>query len=179
MSVLIHGKNNIILTGMPGVGKSTVGVVLAKRLGFHFLDSDLCIQEQEHKLLHEIIEKEGTDGFLQVENRVNASLVVRESVIATGGSAVYGTEAMAHLKKDGIVVYLQLSCEEIEKRLGDLAQRGVVLKDGQTLYDLYRERVPLYEKYADITIPCEEKEIRTIVSLIAEQITTDDKENNG
>lgn len=178
MSVLMYGKRNVILIGMPGAGKSTVGVVLAKRLGFRFLDSDLCIQEQEHRLLHEIIETEGTDGFLQVENRVNASLKVTESVIATGGSAVYGTEGMEHLKRDGIVIYLQLSCKEIEKRLGDLAQRGVVLKDGQTLYDLYLERVPLYETYADITIPCEEKEIRTIVALIAEQIMTDDKEHD-
>lgn len=145
-------KNNIVLIGMPGVGKSTAGVILAKVLGYQFLDADLVIQEQEGKLLREIIEEVGTDGFIEVENRVNSSLSVEHSIIATGGSVVYGKEAMEHLKSIGTVVYLKLPYEVLAKRLSDIKGRGVVLKDGQTLKDLYEERVPLYEKYADITV---------------------------
>ncbi|HCD45681.1 MAG TPA: shikimate kinase [Lachnoclostridium sp.] len=144
--------NNITLIGMPASGKSTVGVLLAKRLGYSFVDVDIVIQEQEGRLLKEIIEKEGQEGFLAVENRINAGLNVRHSVIAPGGSVIYGKEAMEHLKEIGTVVYLKLSYESVEERLGDLADRGVVLKDGMTLRDLYEERVPYYEKYADITI---------------------------
>jgi len=144
--------NNITLIGMPASGKSTVGVLLAKRLGYSFVDVDIVIQEQEGRLLKEIIEKEGQDGFLAVENRINAGLNVRHSVIAPGGSVIYGKEAMEHLKEIGTVVYLKLSYESVEERLGNLVDRGVVLKDGMTLKDLYEERVPYYEKYADITI---------------------------
>ncbi len=143
---------NIILIGMPGCGKSTVGVILAKIMGYRFLDSDLLIQEKENKLLSEIIACEGLDGFNRVENRVNASIDVNRSVIATGGSVVYGKDAMEHFKKIGIIVYIRLPYEEIANRLGDLTKRGVSIKDGQTLLDLYNERVPLYEKYADIII---------------------------
>ena len=110
------------------------------------------IQKEEGKLLKEIIEEVGTDGFIAVENRVNSSLEVDHSIIATGGSVVYGKEAMEHLKSIGTVVYLQLPFEELNRRLSDIKGRGVVLKDGQTLKDLYEERVPLYEKYADITV---------------------------
>lgn len=144
--------DNIILIGMPGSGKSTVGVVLAKVLGYGFVDSDLVIQAQEGKRLFEIMEEIGNEGFIQVENRVNSQMVVDRCVIATGGSAVYGKEAMEHLKEIGTVVYLQLPYEELEQRLGNLKCRGVVLKEGQTLRELYNERVPLYEKYADITV---------------------------
>ena len=143
---------NIVLIGMPGVGKSTAGVVLAKVLGYQFLDADLVIQEQEGRLLCEIIEEVGTDGFIEVENRVNASLTAEHSVIATGGSVVYGAEAMEHLKAIGTVIYLKLPYEVVRKRLSDIKGRGVVLKDGQTLKDLYEERVLLYEKYADIIV---------------------------
>lgn len=145
-------KKNIILIGMPGVGKSSVGVVLAKILGYRFVDSDLVIQEQEGKLLCELIEERGIEGFLEVENRVNASLNCEKCIIATGGSAVYGTEAMEHFKEIGIVLYLRADYESINERLGNLKGRGVVLKDGQTLMDLYNERAPLYEKYADIIV---------------------------
>ena len=144
--------NNITLIGMPASGKSTVGVLLAKRLGYSFVDVDIVIQEQEGRLLKEIIEKEGQDGFLAVENRINAGLNVRHSVIAPGGSVIYGKEAMEHLKEISTVVYLKLSYESVEERLGNLVDRGVVLKDGMTLKDLYEERVPYYERYADITI---------------------------
>jgi len=158
---------NIILIGMPGAGKSTVGVVLAKKLGYRFLDSDLLIQERHGKLLHELLEEHGREGFLAIENTVNASIDTQGSVIATGGSAVYGEQAMEHLRKIGTVVYLKLSYEEIEDRLGDLTSRGVVLQPGQSLKELYAERVPLYEKYAHITVFCDDKYLRHVVNEIA------------
>lgn len=145
-------KPNITLIGMPSSGKSTVGVLLAKRLGYSFVDVDIVIQEKEGRLLKEIIASEGLDGFMAVENRVNAELEVNRSVIAPGGSVIYGREAMEHLKEISEIVYLKLSYEEVENRIGNVVDRGVVLKDGMTLLDLYNERVPYYEKYADITI---------------------------
>lgn len=161
---------NIVLIGMPGAGKSTVGVVLAKNAGFQFVDSDLVIQEQTGMLLHEIISREGDDGFRRTENRINASLQAKHSVIATGGSVIYGREAMRHLKEIGIVVYLRLSYESIAERLGDLKERGVTLKEGQTLQQLYDERIPLYERYADATVDCEGKAIREIVAEISAKV---------
>ena len=163
-------KSNIILIGMPGVGKSTIGVVLAKRLGYQFVDSDLVIQEQEGKLLHELIEENGNQGFLEIENRVNASIDEERAVIATGGSAVYGKEAMRHLSDIGIVVYLSLPYDAMEKRLGHLGQRGVAIQPGQSLKEMYEERIPLYEEYARIKIQCDNKEIREIVEEIGEMI---------
>lgn len=145
-------KENIVLIGMPGVGKSTLGVVLAKELGFQFVDADLLIQERENRLLKEIIAEDGVEGFLKIENDVNASIRAEKTVIATGGSVIYGAEAMAHLKKIGTVVYLKLDYDTLDSRLGNLKGRGVVLKDGQTLQDLYNERIPLYEKYADVIV---------------------------
>ena len=160
-------RKNIVLIGMPGAGKSTVGVVLAKVVGHKFVDSDLVIQETYGKLLHELITEHGLDGFLEIENQVNAGLDMTKSIIATGGSVIYGKEAMEHLKEIGLVVYLKLSLESIADRLGDLQQRGVALKEGWGLKELYEERVPLYEKYADLTIDCEEKSIRQITEEIA------------
>lgn len=144
--------DNITLIGMPGSGKSTIGVLLAKRLGYSFVDVDIVIQEEEGRLLKEIIEEEGLEGFLEVENQFNAGMDVHKSVIAPGGSVIYGKEAMEHYKKRSTVVYLKLSYESLKERLGDLVDRGVVLRDGMTLRDLYEERVPYYEKYADIVI---------------------------
>lgn len=158
--------NNVILIGMPGSGKSTIGVVLAKRLGYRFVDSDLVIQERTGKLLHQIIEEKGTDGFIRVENEINESLDMEKTVIATGGSAVYGKEAMVHFKSIGTIIYLSLSCESVANRLGDLNERGVVVRKGQTLEDLYEERVPLYRRYADIVIDCEDKMIKDIAAEI-------------
>ena len=158
---------NIILIGMPGAGKSTVGVVLAKKLGFAFVDSDLVIQSREGRLLHEIIAERGVEEFWSVEEEVNASIDAVRTVIATGGSAVYGSRAMEHFKQIGTVIYLKLSCDAIADRLGDLSERGVTLRDGQRLGELYDERVPLYEKYADITVDCECLSIREIVEQIA------------
>lgn len=146
---------NIVLIGMPAVGKSTVGVVVAKRLGYEFVDTDLLIQKQEKRLLKEIIEQEGNDGFLAIENQVNRDLDVENAVIAPGGSIVYCEEAMEHYKKTGTVVYLKVSYETIDRRIQNAKSRGVVLKEGQTLKDLYEERVCLFEKYADYTI-CED-----------------------
>ncbi len=161
--------SNVILIGMPGVGKSTVGVVLAKKLGYSFTDSDLVIQQETGKLLHQLIEEKGEAGFLMLENEINASLSMDHHVIATGGSAVYGKEAMTHLRKTGCMVYLKLPYEEVEKRLGDLNARGVTLQPGQTLRDLYDERTPLYEKYADLIIDCNGKMLRDVVAEIAEK----------
>ena len=146
---------NIVLIGMPAVGKSTVGVVVAKRLGYEFVDTDLLIQKQEKRLLKEIIAQEGNDGFLAIENQVNRDLDVENAVIAPWGSVVYCEEAMEHYKKTGTVVYLKVSYETINRRIQNAKSRGVVLKEGQTLKDLYEERVCLFEKYADYTI-CED-----------------------
>ena len=156
-------KSNITLIGMPASGKSTIGVLLAKRLGYSFVDVDIVIQEETGKLLKEIIEEQGTEGFLKVEEEINSQLDVARSVIAPGGSVIYGPAAMEHLKKISTVVYLKLDYSELEQRLGDLKDRGVALKNGMTLMDLYQERVPLYEKYADIVITQEGMDIRTIV----------------
>ncbi len=161
---------NIVLIGMPGVGKSTIGVVVAKRLGYRFLDSDLVIQETYGKLLHELIAELGVEGFWELENRVNASIDVQRTVIATGGSACYEDEAMRHLGKAGTIVYLQLSYESLKERLGDLNARGVTMRPGQTLRDLYEERLPLYEKYAHITVDCEGLQLRELATLVGDKV---------
>lgn len=145
-------KKNIVLIGMPGAGKSTIGVILAKVLGKDFIDADLVIQKEEGRLLSEIIEQEGPDGFLSIEERVNASLEPEGAIISTGGSVVYGEKAMEHLGRIGVIVYLKLSCKAVESRLRDIRGRGVVLRDGQTLSDLYEERSVLYERYAEVTV---------------------------
>ena len=145
-------KDNIVLIGMPGVGKSTIGVILAKILGYKFIDADLLIQEKHGKLLKDIIAERGIEGFIQVENDVNKSIDTHRAVIATGGSVVYGQEAMEHLSEIATVIYLKLELGALKRRLGNLTKRGVVLHKGQTLKDLYDERIPLYEKYSDIIV---------------------------
>lgn len=162
--------DNIILIGMPGCGKSTIGVVLAKVMGYHFIDSDLLIQERENRLLSQIIEEAGSEGFNQIENDVNSGILARRSVIATGGSAVYGIEAMAHFREIGVIVYIRLPLKELEGRLGDLAERGISMRKGQSLGELYAERVPLYEKYAHVIVDVEGLSIRESVMLIQETI---------
>ena len=162
--------NNIVLIGMPSCGKSTVGVILAKRLGFRFSDSDLLIQEREGMLLHEIIEKKGNDGFLSIENDVNKSLEVSKTIISTGGSVVYCDEAMEHLKNIGKVVYIDISYDTLVRRLGDYSHRGVIIKNGSTLYDMYCERAPLYEKYADLTVEVCNAKLSDSVEKIAAAI---------
>ena len=143
---------SIILIGMPSCGKSTLGVLLAKRTGYKFIDCDLLIQEREEKLLHEIISECGVEGFIRIENEVNSAISENKAVIATGGSVIYGEEAMENLKSLGKVVYLKIPYEEMCRRLGDFSHRGVVMRKGNTLEEMYAERAPLYEKYADITV---------------------------
>ena len=147
-----HTKENITLIGMPGVGKSTIGVILAKIIGYEFIDSDIVIQKQEGKLLREIIAEVGSEGFLEIENRVHKRMNATHAIISPGGSICYCTEGLEHLRDISTVIYLKLDYEELEHRLGNLTARGVVLKDGQTLLDLYKERTPLYEKYAHVVI---------------------------
>lgn len=163
-------KDNIILIGMPGVGKSTVGVILAKELGFQFVDSDLLIQRQEKRLLKQIIEEDGIDGFIEIENQVNRSIDTHNAVIATGGSVVYGREAMENLGRIGKIVYLRLSYEKLQERLGNLHGRGVIVRKGQTLLDIYKERIPLYEQYADLVINEEDKNIEETLQTILESL---------
>lgn len=160
--------NNIILIGMPASGKSTVGVVVAKRLGYEFVDTDLLIQKQEKRLLKDIIAEEGNDGFLAIENQVNRDLEMDYAVISPGGSVVYCAEAMEHFKRIGDVVYLQTSFDEINKRISNAKNRGVVLKEGQTLRDLYEERVKLFEKYADYTISEEGCDLEETIDRVLE-----------
>ena len=163
-------RDNIVLIGMPGVGKSTIGVVLAKVLGYQFVDADLLIQEAEGKLLSELIEENGTDGFIEIENRVNSQIQTHRNVIATGGSVVYGKEAMEHLKSIGTVVYLKQNLRVLQRRLRNLKGRGVVLKEGQTLADLYKERTVLYEKYADITVDQYKQTIQQTLKAVQEAL---------
>lgn len=163
-------KDNYTLIGMPGAGKSTIGVLLAKALGYEFIDTDLVIQQREGKLLKEIIAQKGNDGFKKIEEEVNASIEASQSVIAPGGSAIYSEKAMQHFKKIGMVIYLKLSFESVKHRLGNLKARGVVLEKGQTLYDLYCERVPIYEKYADITVDLDDLSIGDSLEKVLENL---------
>ena len=161
---------NITLIGMPGSGKSTVGFALARATHMRFVDVDKVIIEEEGKPLSQIIDEVGDDGFRQVENRVNASLKLRNAVIAPGGSVIYGPEAMAHLREISTVVYLKVSSEELQRRLGDLHARGVTIRPGQTFRDLYDERCPLYEKYAHVVIDTEGKKLPEVVKAIMNKL---------
>ena len=143
---------NVILIGMPGSGKTTVGTYLSELIGYGYIDSDSVIVAREGMRLPEIIALKGTEAFLDIEAKVNSEICASRCVIATGGSVIYREKALEALRKIGKIVYLQLSYEEIDRRLGDLKARGVALKEGFTLRDLYNERVPLYEKYADVTV---------------------------
>lgn len=143
---------NIVLIGMPGVGKSTIGVILAKIIGYNFIDTDLIIQEQDGRLLKDIIADQGVDGFIDLENKIISQVQAEKAVIATGGSAVYGEEAMNHLREIGTVVYLKLELDALSHRLHNIKNRGVVFKPGQNLEDIFNDRSPLYEKYAHIII---------------------------
>ena len=145
-------KSNVILIGLPGSWKTTIVMELAEVIGYGYIDSDSVIVARMGKRLHEIIAEIGREGFLDVEAKVNSELCADRCVIATGGSVIYRDAAMQKLKELGTVVYLKLPYEIIANRLGDLTKRGVALKEGFTLKDLYEERTPLYEKYADITV---------------------------
>lgn len=162
-------SNNIILIGMPGAGKSTLGVVLAKILNMQFMDADLAIQTQQGRTLQSIIDTEGVNEFLAIENQVLGALQAENTVIATGGSAIYSDEAMKHLADLGVVVYLEISYESLISRLTDLHERGVVLKEGvsMSLRDLYDERKPLYERYAGITVNVDDLSITAAARKVA------------
>ena len=150
--MLSNDKKNVVLIGMPGVGKSTIGVLLAKQLGYSFLDTDILIQAAEGKTLQQLIQKRGLSGFCDLEEEYILSVSVKAHVIATGGSVVYGKAAMGHLKADAVIIHLNLSLDRLQKRLGDLDARGVAISPGRGLADLYAERHPLYLKYADRTV---------------------------
>ena len=143
---------NLVLIGMPACGKSTIGVILAKTVGMHFVDTDLLIQKKEGMILQDILDTRGAEKFLEIEEAVLCGVPDEDAVISTGGSAVYSDIAMLHLKQSGKVIYLSLPLEEIEARLKNIKTRGIAMGAGQTLADLYEKRIPLYEKYADITI---------------------------
>lgn len=163
-------KDNIILIGMPGAGKSTLGVLLAKALGLGFLDTDIVIQQREGRVLQDIIDRDGTDAFLECENRAICSVDARGCVVATGGSAVYSAEAMEHLRHGGTIVYLRAPYAEISRRLRDISSRGVVLKNGADLRQTYDERCPLYEKYADVTVDCSEQSMESSLNEIIKKL---------
>lgn len=162
--------NNIILIGMPGAGKSTIGVLLAKAMTYNFLDTDISIQRREKMQLYEIIDKKGLDAFLEIENEVLSRLEVDGCVIATGGSAVYGEKAMEHLRQEGTIVYIRLSLDEIIRRVKNITTRGIAMKKGMTLEDIYRERTPLYEKYADIILDGDETTIEECVEMLVKKL---------
>jgi len=163
-------KNNLILIGMPGSGKSTLGVLLAKYLCMDFIDMDLLIQKKYGQSLQDIIMQNGIDGFLSIENQIMKELVCDNTVISTGGSAVLSKDGMSHLSDMGITVYLEVSFSELEKRLQNLMSRGVVMKKGDTLFDVYQKRLPFYELYADVTIPCGSLSMQECVTAIKEAI---------
>lgn len=168
--------NNIVLIGMPASGKSTAGVLLAKTIGYGYIDCDLLIQNEQRALLCDIIAKHGVEKFIEIEEDVNSRLWAERCIISTGGSVIYGEKAMRHLHSIGKIIYIKVSLEELERRLRgkDLFSRGVVMKKpGTTLADLYAERAPLYEKYADVVIDCDRLSLDGTVEKIAEAVGLD------
>ena len=164
--------NNIILTGMPGSGKSTTGIILTKVRGMQFIDTDIVIQERSGRLLQELIDEEGPEAFLNAEEEAVLSLRCSNTVIATGGSVVLSRKAMDHLKREGTVIYLKISFAEMVHRLSNITTRGIVLFAGQNLPGMYNQRVPLYERFADITIDCSESRFEAVVEKILEHLST-------
>lgn len=162
--------DNIILIGMPGAGKSTLGVLLAKAMGKLFVDTDIIIQQKTKRLLQDIIDNDGTDVFLKLEEDILLTVCEENTVIATGGSAVYSEKAMEHFKKSGKIVYLHVDFAEIEKRVTNITTRGIVLKNGKSLADAFDERKPLYDKYADVVIDCTGSTIENSVKMLTEKL---------
>ena len=163
---------NIILIGLPGAGKSTLGVILAKTLGMNFIDTDILIQKNTGRRLQEIIDTDGYAAFLKKEENTILSLKNTNTVIATGGSVVYSRRAMEYLKSEGIILYLKISYEEMVRRLNNVTTRGIVLIPGQDLRDLYEQRIPLYGKYAEIAIECSDNDFENVVKIIVDTIQT-------
>ncbi|MFO7957247.1 MAG: shikimate kinase [Candidatus Brocadiia bacterium] len=166
----MHDPDNIVLIGMPGVGKSTAGVLLAKRLSRDFVDTDVMIQAAEKRRLQDIIDTDGLDAFRRLEERQVLSLDCRGHVVATGGSVVYSPRAMVHLGDGGTIVHLELPLDVLRKRLTDLDSRGVVMAPGETLGRLYDERMPLYRRWADVTVSCEGLSHEEVVDAIVEAL---------
>ncbi|MBR5233969.1 MAG: shikimate kinase [Clostridia bacterium] len=162
--------NNIILIGMPGAGKSTLGVLLAKAMGKLFVDTDIIIQQKTKRLLQDIIDNDGTEEFLRLEEEILLTVNEENTVIATGGSAVYSEKAMEHFRKNGKIVYLHVDFNEIEKRVTNITTRGIVLKNGKSLADAFDERKPLYDKYADVVIDCTGSSIENSVKMLIEKL---------
>ncbi|HOZ44223.1 MAG TPA: shikimate kinase [Methanoculleus sp.] len=162
----MHRHENIVLIGMPGAGKSTVGVVLAKTLGMQFIDTDILIQERAGRMLQEILDKDGPDVFKRIEEEAILSLQPHRAVIATGGSVVFSGDAMAHLKSAGSIVYLEISYAEMEARLKNITTRGILLLPGQNLRKMYDERISLYETYADLTVACTGGDLESVVGSV-------------
>ena len=161
---------NIVLIGMSGAGKSTLGVLLAKTLGMDFIDTDLLIQKAEGRLLQAIIDKDGIDCFLKIEENIVSAIKTVNSIIATGGSVIYSEKAMGVLKQEAQIIYLHVPFQEIERRLKNIKGRGIVIKKGSNLREVYEERVPLYDKFSDITIDCEGKEPEECVNVICKNL---------
>jgi len=162
----MHRHENIVLIGMPGAGKSTVGVVLAKTLGMQFIDTDILIQERAGRMLQEILDTDGPDAFKRIEEEAILSLQPHRAVIATGGSVVFSGDAMAHLKSAGSIVYLEISYAEMEARLKNITTRGILLLPGQNLRKMYDERISLYETYADLTVACTGGDLESVVGSV-------------
>lgn len=161
-----RSDKNIVLIGMPGVGKSTIGVILAKIMSRNFIDTDVYIQAREGKALQEIIDKNGLKSFCRIEERHIVSLSCKGTVIATGGSVVYSNKAMNCLKTSGVIIHLYLPLDLLEKRLKDFTERGIVMRHGQNLSQLFNERMPLYRRYADKTIDCSGKNHEEVIAEI-------------
>jgi len=161
---------NILLIGMPSAGKSTAGVIVAKNRGMSFVDTDVLLQTQQGRLLQDILNRDGIETFLKVEESTMLSINCENTVIATGGSAIYSEKAMKHLKRNGIVIYLHIDMETVNKRLDNIKTRGVVLGPGQTLEEVYTHRKPLYEKYADIILDCSKYSIDTTIDTINQRM---------
>jgi Shikimate kinase len=163
-------KSNVILIGMPGSGKSTSGVLLAKTLGLSFLDTDLLIQQQENMLLQDLADRFGFNGFIEIEEKTVSNVSASKCVISTGGSVVYSEKAMKHLQNIGTIVYLEVTFPEIMRRIRNISTRGIALKEGQSLEDLYAERLPYYQKYAEIVVQGDGKTVEDLVTEIAQKL---------
>ncbi|MDQ8732899.1 shikimate kinase [Paenibacillus sp. LHD-38] len=161
---------NIVLIGMSGAGKSTLGVLLAKALGMDYVDTDIVIQQHEDRLLQDIIDNDGIEKFMEVEEKIVSELQLENCIISTGGSVIYSEKTMNVLKQEGQIIYLHVPYEEIKRRLKNITTRGIVIKKGNSLKDVYEERVPLYIKYSDKTFDCSNKDIENCVSEIIEKM---------
>ncbi|KRF31684.1 shikimate kinase [Paenibacillus sp. Soil787] len=161
---------NIVLIGMSGAGKSTLGVLLAKALGMDYVDTDIVIQQHEGRLLQDIINIDGIEKFMEIEEKTVSALHLKNCIISTGGSVIYSEKAMNALKQSGQIIYLHVPYEEIKRRLVNVTTRGIVIKEGNSLEDVYEERVPMYIKYSDKTLDCSNKDIEQCVSEIIEKI---------